>query len=251
MRIRSEAPLPDDPRIASLDDEARSGIAAAWRRKATNELTNSTVFASLTRSLIGLRAPHEIVRCAAIAVADEVRHAEICVHVARAYLPSGAPPDPSPVIAEPAPSADPELGAVLFTVMQSCLNEGVATVYLQRCLSESRFVLARAAIRAFLEDEIHHARIGWSLLASEVIGPSLRSAVAEALPTLLERVAEAWLANDESPLAPIPPGHGTLEKDAMPDVVRTAVEDLLLPGFDAVGIDSTRARIWTAKTRSL
>jgi hypothetical protein len=249
MPAPTHRPLPEDPGIASLDDAVRAAVAASWRSRATNELATSTVFATLTRCLVGLRAPHEIVRHAALAVSDEVRHAEICVHVARAYWAACPSPDPSPVVDEPR-GEDPELAAVLFTVMQSCINEGVASVYLERCLTESRFVLARAAVRDILEDEIHHARFGWALLRSDVVRASLRTAVADALPALLDRVADAWMAHEASVLPAIPQGHGTIAKGAMAGIVRSAYEDLILPGFERVGIDSGRARAWAA-SRSL
>jgi hypothetical protein len=250
MAVPTHRPLPEDPGIVSLDEGVRAGVAAAWRSRASNELATSTVFATLTRCLVSLRAPHEIVRHAALAVADEVRHAEICVHVAHVYWPQCPPPDPSPVVEEPARGQDPELAALLFAVMQSCINEGVASVYLQRCLTESRFPLAGAAVRDILEDEIHHARFGWSLLNSDVMRNSWRVAVAEALPTLLERVADAWMAHDASSLPTIPRGHGTIEKGAMSGVVCSAYEDLVLPGFEMVGIDTRSARSWAAGRHS-
>jgi hypothetical protein len=247
MTVPTHRPLPDDPGIASLDERVRSSIAAAWRSRASNELTTSTVFATLTRCLVGLRAPHEIVRQAAVAVADEVRHAEICVHVARAYWSRCPAPDPGLVVDEPARGGDEDLTALLFAVMQSCVNEGVASVYLQRCLAESRYVLAHAAVRDILEDEIHHARFGWSLLSSNIMRSAWRTAVAEALPALLQRVSDAWMSQEASGLPAVPRGHGTIEKGAMSGVVRSAYEDLVLPGFEKVGIDAGQARAWAAR----
>jgi hypothetical protein len=244
MSVPSHRPLPDDPAIGALGEDARARIASSWRGRARNELSTSTVFATLTRTLVGLGAPHEIVREAALAVADEVRHAEICVHVARAYLPSCPFPEHSPVVEAPPLSGRPDhqLAGVLYVVMQSCINEGVATVYLQRSLAEATFVLARAAVRDILEDEIRHARFGWSLLAGETMRGPWRAGVGEALPTLLERVADAWISLYDAELAPVPAGHGTIDGDAMREVVRDAYEDLILPGFDRVGVDTRPAR---------
>jgi hypothetical protein len=248
MTVPTHRPLPDDPDIASLDEGVRSSVAAAWRRRASNELTTSTVFATLTRCLVRLHAPHEIVRQAAVAVADEVRHAEICVHVARVYWPQCPPPEPGSVVDEPAHGGDAELTAMLFAIMQSCINEGVASVYLQRCLAESRYALARAAVRDILEDEIHHARFGWSLLRSDIMRSTWQVAVAEALPELLQRVSDAWMAHEASGLPGVPRGHGTIEKGAMSGVVRSAYEDLVLPGFERVGVDADRGRAWAARS---
>jgi hypothetical protein len=246
MPAPTHRPLPVDPSLEPLDGDVRAGVAAAWRSRARNELSTSTLFASLARSLVAASAPLEIVRAAAAAVEDEVRHAEICVHVARAYLPDGPPPEASRVVEAPEveSGAAPELAAVLFVVSQSCINEGVACAYLQRCLAEAEHPLARAAVRDILEDEIHHARFGWSLLTSPFMRAELRPGVAEALPTLLERIAGAWVAYDPSELPAVPAGHGTIRPDAMATVVREAYEELVLPGFDRVRVDTSAARAW-------
>jgi hypothetical protein len=244
MTTLSHRPLPDDPAVGALDADTRARVAASWRGRARNELSTSTVFATLTRTLVGLGAPHAIVRQAALAVADEVRHAEICLHVARAYDAACPPVEPSPVVEAPPLTgrADHQLAGVLYVVMQSCINEGVATVYLQRSLEEAAYPLARAAVRDILEDEIHHARFGWSLLAGDFARPDWRAGVGAALPSLLARVADAWIGLYDAELAPVPAGHGTIGADAMRDVVRDAFEELILPGFDRVGIDTRAAR---------
>jgi hypothetical protein len=247
MKPPTHRPLPDDPAIEALSSETRAAIATSWRRRARNELSTSTVFATLTRSLVGLSAPHALVRQAAVAVADEVRHAEICAHVARVYWPGGPALEPSPV-AEALPASDGEshqLTALLYVVMQSCINEGVACAYLQRGLAETTFELARAAVRDILEDEIGHARFGWSLLTSRAMRDSWRPEVAGALPTLLGRIAEAW-TKEEGGASECPTGHGNVRPGDMPAILRDAFADLVLPGFDHVGIDTRPARAWLA-----
>jgi hypothetical protein len=246
MGALTHRPLPDDPTLAALDPDVRVAVAAAWRSRARNELSTSTLFASLTRSLVAVSAPLDIVRAAAAAVEDEVRHAEICATVARAYDPGGPPPAASPIVEAPHVESGgaPELAAVLFAVSQSCVNEGVACVYLQQCLADTERPLTRSAVRDILEDEIHHARFGWTLLASPFVRAEWRRGVGEALPTLLGRVADAWIRYDPSELAPIPAGHGTILGHAMAGVVREAYDELILPGFDAVNIDTRAAREW-------
>lgn len=238
----SHRPLPDDPALASVPEAERRAVAQVWCRRLTNELSTSTVFASLSRALVAFRAPHEIVRQAASAVADEVRHAEICLHVARAYWAECPDPEPSSVV-EFAFEAEPHFGTLLYVVMQSCVNEGVATVYLQRCLDEADHPLARAAVRDILSDEIHHARFGWTLLSSASVGPELRGRVAAALPSLLERVADAWM-QQLADAAEVPRGHGAIGLVEGRKVVHDAYDALILPGFEVVGIDPGAGRRW-------
>jgi hypothetical protein len=246
---KSHRPLPDDPSLAQVPEVDRRAVAASWRGRATNELTTSTVFANLARDLVAFQAPLEIVRQAAAAVADEVRHAEICMHVARAYSQDCAPPEPSRVVEPARFNGDPGLGTLIFAVMQSCINEGVATVYLQRCLDEAEHPLARAAVRDILEDEIQHARFGWSLLATPRVRPAWRVDLAEALPTLLALVADAWIAQSEEEPLPVPRGHGAIAPADLASAVKEALDELVVPGFARAGIDVSRARAWLAVRR--
>ena len=240
----SHRPLPDDPGLAALSETDRIAVAGAWRGRARNELTTSSVFASLTRALIAFRAPREVVRQAANAVPDEVRHAEICMHVARAYWPDCPDAEPSQVVEAPF-EIRLDVSTVLYVVMQSCINEGAAAAYLQRALDEAEHPLARAALRDILTDEVHHARFGWTFLAGQAIDPEWRRPIAEAVPTLLQRVTDAWMEQLAS--GDVPRGHGAISADHGKDVLRDAYDALILPGFDAVGIDSAPGRKWLAR----
>jgi hypothetical protein len=245
MNDISHRPLPAEPGLASLPEDDRKAVAQSWRRRARNELSTSTVFASLTRALVAFGAPRQIIQQAANAVPDEVRHAEICMHVARAYWPDCPDVEPAPVVEAPF-ETEPSVNALLYVVMQSCINEGVATVYLQRSIDEAEHPLARAAVRDILTDEIHHARFGWTLLASDAMRAEWRKPIAEALPTLLERVADAWI-EQLTGTGGVPKGHGTISADQGRVVLRDAYDQLILPGFDVVGIDSEPGRKWVER----
>jgi hypothetical protein len=244
MPAPSHRSLPDDAALHTLDAAARTAVALAWRRRARNELSTSTAFADLTRALVAIDAPRDVVLGIAQAVGDEARHAEICVHVARMYWPECPPPDPSPVAQALVPGEGP-FATQLYVVSQSCVNEGVATAYLQRCLAAATSPLARAAVRDIFEDEISHARVGWTLLGSGAVTAEGRAALGAALPSVLNRVAEAWTAEDDG-LPEAPAGHGTIATCEMAGVVKEAFEDLILPGFDRVGVDTRAARSWWA-----
>ena len=250
MMPLTHRPLPEDPALQALGDEARRSIALAWRRQAHNELSSSTVFAHVTCSLVGLGAPLEILRAGAAAVADEVRHAEISVHVAQAYWAECPSPEPGQVTEPVAQQEGRErdLADALLVIMQSCVNEGIATAYLQRCFDDATFALARAAVRDILVDEIRHARFGWSFLTSPAMRPAWLSSVAEAFPVLLERVVNVWTRGEHAP-ASVPPGHGLIDEATTCEVVRAACEQVIVPGLEVVGIDPRPAKEWLAQRR--
>jgi hypothetical protein len=58
--------------------------------------------------------------------------------------------------------------------------------------------------------------------------------VRRAIPTLVDLARRAWLdpGNDPEPRAPR--GHGALTADVLPAVLDDALENLVLPGLDAV-----------------
>jgi hypothetical protein len=245
MAAPTHRPLPDDAALDTLDASARAAVALGWRRRARNELSTSTAFADLTRALVAIDAPRDVVLGMAQAVADEVRHAEICVHVARVYWPECPRPDASPVTPAFVPG-EGSFATHLYVVTQSCLNEGVATAYLQRCLAAATSPLARAAVRDIFEDEIRHARLGWTLLGSGAMSAEGRAGLGAALPVVLDRVAAAWIAEEDANVPAAPAGHGTIPACEMAGVVKEAFEEVILPGFDRVGVDTRPARSWWA-----
>jgi hypothetical protein len=238
---RSQWALPaTDSTIQALGVQEREALGRRWLGRAANELTTSTTFAELYRGLVALEAPSELLATAADAVADELRHAEICHAVAERYadrvlrrssVAATAPPRFAGCTAREA--------RVLHVALHACLNEGVAAAYLGACLDEATSSLARSAIQALLKDEIHHARLGWAFLAS--VSASDRALVSAALPELLGEVTRLWLDEANFP-AHLPQGHGCLSFSALQSCFADAIAELILPGFEHTGISTAAAR---------
>jgi hypothetical protein len=238
---RSQWTLPaSDSSIEALSIEEREIISRRWLDRANNELGTSTTFAELYRGLVALQASSTLLSTAAQAVADELRHSEICHAVAERYAGRELPRSAGSVTAAPRFAGCSEREArVLHVVLHSCLNEGVAAAYLGACLEEAESSSARSAVQSLLEDEIHHARLGWAFLASA--NAADRALVSAALSELMHEVARLWLdiANYPEQLAH---GHGCLSLSALQRVFADAVNDLLLPGFEHAGIPTASAR---------
>ena len=117
-----------------------------------------------------------------------------------------------------------------------CVNETLATAYLAHCLAIATAPIAVAANRAHLREEIDHARLGWAHLASPALTPALREQLAECVPRLLAANVPLW----EQPDAFLPPGgvpdHGLPSHQAACRVAQDAVAELVLPGFQHVGV---------------
>jgi hypothetical protein len=207
-----------------------------WLRRASAELGAGLAFAHLDAVLADLGADPAVRALAARAVDDERRHAEICRHLAGAYLAAEVdlpPPVPESPPADSAPSD--ELRQTIRVVSLSCVSETVACAFLDRCRAEATCALVRAALRALFADEIDHARLGWAHLASARVTGRLRRALGACLGPLLEASLAPWRAVAAAE-APAFPGHGRPAAATIRRVVDEAVADLVLPGLARLGI---------------
>ncbi len=220
--------------LARHSREERLAIGKMWAARAESELTAGVVFANIGLSLLEHGAAAEVAFLTTRAVSDEVRHAEICRHVAARYLDAEvAFPRPRRVEKPPASGNDGRLVATLHLVLNSCLNESVAVVFLRSCLDQAENGLVRLALRELMGEEVDHARVGWAHLASPAVTDRERAAVGRAVPGLIAELEKVWLANNTDE---VPRGHGTLTANETEKVVAEALADLILPGFEHCGV---------------
>ncbi|HEU5075783.1 MAG TPA: hypothetical protein VFU02_16435, partial [Polyangiaceae bacterium] len=123
--------------------------------------------------------------------------------------------------------------AVLYVVMTCAINESIAAGYLDACARASRCKLARAANRALLRDEVKHARLGFAFLGW--CSASDRSLVGQALPSLVGTALDHWLDPHDYPTR-LPEGYGCIDHASLRSAVLAALEALVLPGFEHLGI---------------
>jgi hypothetical protein len=241
-------PLPDrDPTIDALAPAARAVLAEVWTRRAASELGAGAAFAVVERELIELGAEPPVLALVRKAVEDEPRHSELCRRLAEAYAGAPVPAPDSPGDVEiPRYGDDPVLRRHLHVVAMCCINETIACAFVEACLADAEGPLVLAIHREHLGDEVHHARIGWAHLASPVVDAAVRAAIGRWLPRLLDANVRHW----ERRIALLPeagvPGHALPPVRTLIAAARTAVETLVLPGFDHVGIDTAAARTWFA-----
>jgi len=251
MRGFKSVALPDDPSAAALAPERREAIARHWRGRSEAELSTAAVFTQVARALLEIGAAPEVLVLAARGPSDEVQHARLCHAIAELYA-GRALTFPSAALADPVQFGDasPRINRLLLAVHHSCLNEGIAAAYLQENLRRSAAPAASAVIRSLLRDDVDHARIGWAHLASPRVTPADRAHIAGALPTLVRIAWQAWLGPGADCDAD-EPEHGCLPRHARLPLVREALEAMILPGFEHVGIDARAARAWLASPAAL
>lgn len=219
----------------NLEVAERNELASRWLERAQNELATSYAFLEVARALEECGAPEDDLAAARAAIDEERAHASIGRVVAEHYAGTALTLAPaSPVKRASFRGADARQSSVLYVAMQCALGESIAAAYLGRCLESARTELTREAVRTMLADEVRHARLGFRFLAGSA--PCDRELVQAALPSLFETVLAFWL--DERRYPPqLPPGHGCLGARELRESVRAGLEELVLPGFEHVGID--------------
>ena len=237
----------DDPTIAALTPDARAVVAGIWTERTACEQRAAVIFTLLARDLLADGAVPEVLDLATKACHDELRHVELCRRVAAAYADAPVPwPAPEPTPEPGFRGAGPELTRLLYIVLNTCIAESTGAAFLQACRADAEGPLTRSALQQILRDDIGHARIGWAHLASGRVPSRHLVDLAAALPALLQAVRASWFARCEVlPQAP-PPGHGCATPAAIREAVDVTLRDVVVPGFDYVGVDTQAARRWLA-----
>ena len=139
--------------------------------------------------------------------------------------------------------AGERLRHVLHVVGQCAFNETIASTFLEAVLAEATAPLARAALRELLSDEIDHARIGWALLGS--LERDLLCEVERWLPTMAVANLRMWRETNrtygsDAELA----AHGAPRVESVENALLLAFRDLILPGFEHLGLATDTMRTW-------
>jgi hypothetical protein len=226
-----------------MTPQQRELVGASWLVRREQEHLAVGAFAHLTAELAALGCQPAILELAARAVADEVRHAQLCRDAAIALL--GADRVPPFLRGEhelPAYAADREQAMVLLATEMCCISETLTGAFFAEMLERARTAEALALVRALLTDEIDHGRIGWALLEDRRKRGMDLAFVGAALPGLLAHQCADVIETASTSDDPALEAHGYLGPAACASVYRTALADVVLPGFDALGIDTSAAR---------
>jgi len=231
--------------VARLGAAGRRTVGATWLERMRQEHLAVGAFSLLARELAEVGCDAVVLSLVTRAACDEVRHAEICRRFALALLGrrevparfKGLPKVPMHA------GATPEARALFHVVEMCCLSETITGVYFTEMLARTTDAVAREAIESLLEDEIDHGRVGWAYLAGRARERSTEG-LAEALPAMLTRTlrgvlgAKAPVRDDDAKLETC----GYLGAQAAVDVYGRAVRDVILPGFETLGVDVGPAR---------
>ncbi len=205
-------------------------------------------FSLLTQELAEQGCHPVVLGLVARAAADEARHTVLCSRMAAAVLDDGAAPRTWRGLPKvpPHPERDASARVLLHVVEMCCLGETLSSVFLSETVARSGNPQARAIVQLLLEDEIGHARVGWAYLATRARGASLNG-LHEALPAMLERTFGRALQHVEVDDDDTMEAFGYVRQAATPAIVRRALRDVVVPGFETLGVDLSPARATVAR----
>jgi len=129
--------------------------------------------------------------------------------------------------------------AVANTLLVSCVSETYATTVLTATRDLTTDPVALAVLTSIYSDEVMHARLGWAYLryGIEHGGQGVIDAAAAMLPRALRGVANVVEA--ERPIGDVTDAvrtHGLMTPAEERVIFSTCVREVLVPGFEALGI---------------
>jgi hypothetical protein len=223
---------------SALDPKKRAIVGATWRERMRQEHLAVGAFSLLARELAEEGCEPIVLELVTRAASDEVRHTEVCRNVAAALLGEAAVPArlrglPNVPRHE---GATPSERVLLHMVEMCCLSETLTGVYFTEMLARATNPVAHAAIDSLLEDEIDHGKVGWAYLATRA--RSLEG-LAPRLPELLERTVGRAIQEARTPEADDPEmeAFGYVGKTTSLGVLRRALGEVIVPGFETLGVD--------------
>ena len=236
----------DLPR-ADFTEAQLAAAAGAWRARAAQEYHSLALFTQLSGQLHQLVAPLDWSGAFARMIADEVRHTDIALRMTA--LCGGAP-------AEVLPSALhlPVTGATLrahvrgTVIAAFCIGETLSGRMFRRCLRAATVPVAKDAVRAIVEDETFHGRLGWELGAllmrhdGTAASRRERDVLARQLPEIFLHYrdmcgaarGEAWSRDGAE--ADGAPNFGTLTDRGYARAFWEGMRDDVVPGLVAIGL---------------
>jgi hypothetical protein len=225
--------------VSALGAGGRRTVGATWHERMRQEHLAVGAFSLLARELAAHGCSSVVLSLVTRAACDEVRHAEICRQFAVALLgPSEVPARFGGLPKVPMHAGATAAARTLYHVVEMCcLSETITGVYFTEMLARATDPVAREAVESLLEDEIDHGRVGWAYLAERASERSLGD-LGKALPDMLTRTLRGVLGGkvasaDTAKLEAC----AHLGPRAAADVYRRAVRDVILPGFETLGVE--------------
>lgn len=249
LRDGSRRDIPWEMDIPPLEGRRRSDLLHAWTWRREQEHLAVGTFARLAYEATAHGCEPATLALLTRAATDEVHHADVCRRVVEKHqgslLPTamrGAAHADEPLAGRATEATDAAL--LLRVVELCCVSETMTGAYFTEMLEVATHPLGRAVVLSLLEDEIDHGRVGWAYLAA-ACRDGRAGHVSAALPRILEHnVGFVFIDARDKPEPDDPEldQHGYIGRTRAAEIYRHGLRSILLPGFEALDLDTRAAR---------
>jgi hypothetical protein len=222
-------------------------LRQTWSFRTRAEIEASARFARMADDLAAIGAQPVTVQGAREASEDEARHRDLCALVAQRF----GDPDPRSYVAPRVRigrTGMDERDRVLWEMTSVCIAETMNTALLTRSQEVAKDEDIKRTVHELLKDEVNHARLGWGHLAAERAagrGAFLR----DILPLMLEASIEPGFLEGklDQPWVDAMFDYGELPFPELRQIYFETMNEVILKGMDAMGLDTSQGREWLAR----
>jgi hypothetical protein len=220
-------------------------VAATWAFRTRAEIEATARFARIAAELAEVGATEVVLRGAAEASADELRHRDLCAQLAARWGEPDAMNHVPPKTRIGRSEMDPRDRLLWEIVSVCCVSETMNVALLTRCLEVAKDEEIRTTLHELLRDEVRHARLGWAHLAAERAA-GRGQFLADVMPLVLEASIEPGFLEGKHapPWTDALYDYGELPWVELVGIFRDTLNLVVFPGLDANGIDSSKGRAW-------
>lgn len=218
-------------RLRGEPRQIRDAVAEHYAEYGLAEHASIASLARFVLELMAVGAPAGMVDEAQVAMADEVRHAQICFAIASEYGQALVGPGPLPVAGALDRGHD-LVGVVGGAMREGCIGETLAAVELEQAATRCRDRgLARVLVR-MAQDELRHAQLAWRVLswALERADAMQRRRMAE---TMCDAIVEARVDRTHRVRPSVDPAglepHGILRAAEVTTIHRVTLREVVEP----------------------
>jgi hypothetical protein len=250
---RRHKPIPFDQFDRTHYPDAALALAFnAQKALALGEYTAVDLFARIASGLALNGAPFDIVAAATRIPSDEIRHADLTFRMARLIADDDVEVKFDAAALAKRWNKPPTLEALDHDIVEiSAIGETLSCALLGACHARATDPALKAIYASIVADEVHHARLGWYYLTwrAPQWTRAERQRVADRAGIMVLHTEKQFWHGRDAPKGARAAARalGVLESTGQRQVVRTVMEDEIVPALDALGLGASHA--WRARKR--
>jgi hypothetical protein len=250
---RIDLPNPD---LKPYSQDQIRFAAAAWPMRAAEELRSALIYRSLAQASRTARLPEVWTQRFEVVAREELGHARLCVVVGDRLGAARPVYDARPVRTRLATLVSPLPRAIALMLVEVAIGETVSLGLFRAGHRSAVEPLTRAVLGKVARDEARHGALGWAGLAGiwpEVSEAEREQAQIEAtrgLGAMERQIALPALRHLDagSVFPPELAALGVLDPEARVEAFYGAIEEVVLPRLNRLGLDGDRA--WDQRYRA-